>query len=205
MFTALISSPSVRDAEIKNFLGTSNSSKETRARAKDLANDIGCYHIDLNMDAIASAFTSLFTSLFPLKKLRFKSQGGSNQENLGLQNIQSRSRMVLSYLLASTLTWVRDRRNGGNLLVLGSANVDECLRGMCLSKQIFPDSIPLSRHASGVVWPFDFPKAVSLLEQLLRSRDADLEISTGYLVCISRVRILKQKLSLETCLWAAMF
>lgn len=113
-------------------IGTSNSSKETRARAKALANDIGCYHIDLNMDSIASAFTSLFTSLFPLKKLRFKSEGGSSQENLALQNIQSRSRMVLSYLLASTLTWVRGRRNGGNLLVLGSCNVDECLRGMCM-------------------------------------------------------------------------
>ena len=37
--------------------------------------------------------------------------------------------MVLAYLLASTLTIVRNRRGGGNLLVLGSANVDECLRG----------------------------------------------------------------------------
>ena len=124
----------IRYADFKFPLGTSNSSKETRTRAKALANDIGCYHIDLNMDTIASAFTSLFTSLFPLKRLRFKSEGGSSQENLALQNIQSRSRMVLSYLLASTLTWVRDRRNGGNLLVLGSCNVDECLRGKCISR-----------------------------------------------------------------------
>ena len=48
--------------------------------------------------------------------------------------------MVLSYLLASTLTMVRGRSGGGNLLVLGSANVDECLRGkqtvLCLCFQI---------------------------------------------------------------------
>lgn len=112
-----ISASTLRHAKSEFFVGTSNSSNETRTRAKALANDIGCFHIDLNMDAIASAFTSLFTSLFPFKKLRFKSEGGSNQESLALQNIQSRSRMVLSYLLASTLTWVRDRRNGGNLLV----------------------------------------------------------------------------------------
>lgn len=128
--------PLIAHAEFKIAVGTSNSSKETRARAKALANDIGSYHIDLNMDTIASAFTSLFTSIFPIKKLRFKSEGGSSQENLALQNIQSRSRMVLSYLLASTLTWVRDRRNGGNLLVLGSANVDECLRGTHMSSRL---------------------------------------------------------------------
>ena len=31
----------------------------------------------------------------------------------------------MQYLLASTLTIVRNRPGGGNLLVLGSANVDE--------------------------------------------------------------------------------
>ena len=40
---------------------------------------------------------------------------------------QARSRMVLSYLLAQLLPWTRGR--SGFLLVLGSANVDEALRG----------------------------------------------------------------------------
>ena len=35
--------------------------------------------------------------------------------------------MVLAYLLAQLMLWARDR--SGGLLVLGSANVDEALRG----------------------------------------------------------------------------
>lgn len=46
-----------------SFMGTQNSSKETRARAKQLAHDIGSYHVDLNMDKIVSGFTMLFSKL----------------------------------------------------------------------------------------------------------------------------------------------
>lgn len=49
------------------------------------------------------------------------------RENLALQNVQARIRMVLSYLFAQLMLWVRERPGG--LLVLGSANVDEALRG----------------------------------------------------------------------------
>lgn len=60
------------------------------------------------------------------KKPQFKTHGGSITENLALQNIQARSRMVLSYFLSQLLAWTRGRTGG--LLVLGSANVDEALR-----------------------------------------------------------------------------
>jgi NAD+ synthase (glutamine-hydrolysing) len=53
--------------------------------------------------------------------------GGTQTENLALQNIQARIRMVIAYMLASLLPWVRSKP--GYLLVLGSANVDEGLRG----------------------------------------------------------------------------
>jgi len=51
-----------------------------------------------------------------------------------LQNVQARLRMVLTYLLAQLLPWARARGAGRRaaprpLLVLGSANVDEALRG----------------------------------------------------------------------------
>lgn len=48
---------------------------------------------------------------------------------VALQNIQSRSRMVIAYYYAQMLPTVRQRPGGGGLLVLGSSNVDECLRG----------------------------------------------------------------------------
>lgn len=46
---------------------------------------------------------------------------------MALQNIQSRSRMVLTYFLASLE--LEERKEEGFLLVLGSANLDEALRG----------------------------------------------------------------------------
>lgn len=55
------------------------------------------------------------------------SQGGGFAEDLALQNIQARLRMVMAYLFAQLTPWCRGRR--GFLLVLGSANVDEALRG----------------------------------------------------------------------------
>lgn len=75
------------------------------------------------------------------KTPRFKSSGGTSAENLALQNIQARLRMVVAFLLAQLLPWVRGRQ--GFLLVLGSANVDELLRGYltkydCSSADINP-------------------------------------------------------------------
>jgi NAD+ synthase (glutamine-hydrolysing) len=106
------------------FMGTTNSSKETRSRAKELANDIGAYHIDLNMDTVVTTLTNLFTFVTNFQP-RFTVHGGGKTENLALQNIQARLRMVLAYLFAQLLPTVRKRRGGGGLLVLGSANVDE--------------------------------------------------------------------------------
>lgn len=69
------------------FMGTENSSKETRQRAKELAEVIGAYHVDLNMDSLVSAVVTLFQTVTG-KKPTFKVHGGTNVENLALQNIQ---------------------------------------------------------------------------------------------------------------------
>lgn len=122
------------------FMGTVNSSQETRSRAKELSKAMGAYHIDMNMDTIVTSLRELFTSITGFTA-RFRSDGGSPPENLALQNIQARLRMVLAYLLAQLLPWTRTRQ--GSLLVLGSANVDETLRGYltkydCSSADINP-------------------------------------------------------------------
>ena len=108
------------------YMGSANSSRETRKRAKRLAEQIGSDHLDINMDGLVSALESLFTRITH-RKPKFKVEGGSYQENQALQNIQARLRMVLSYLFAQMMPWVRNRE--GTLLVLGTGNVDEALRG----------------------------------------------------------------------------
>ncbi|KAJ7180584.1 hypothetical protein C8R46DRAFT_1069892 [Mycena filopes] len=122
------------------YMGTENSSAETRQRAKQLSEAIGSYHVDLNMDSIVTAVRHLF-GLVTGARPQFRAHGGTAAENLALQNIQARLRMVLAYMFAQLLPWVRGKVGG--LLVLGSANVDESLRGYltkydCSSADINP-------------------------------------------------------------------
>ncbi|KAF2704623.1 glutamine-dependent NAD(+) synthetase [Pleomassaria siparia CBS 279.74] len=118
------------------------SSSETRSRAKRLAEATGAYHLESDIDEgfkSIKGFLSTATGFDP----QFRAHGGSTTENLALQNIQARTRMVTAYYFAQMLPQVRGRKAGGSLLVLGSANVDECLRGYltkydCSSADINP-------------------------------------------------------------------
>ncbi|KAB7496421.1 Glutamine-dependent NAD(+) synthetase, partial [Armadillidium nasatum] len=122
------------------YMGTENSSAETKDRAKRFAKEIGSYHLPIVFDSIVSATLGVFsaaTGHIP----KFKVRGGTPRENQALQNVQARLRMVLAYLFAQLLLWARGR--AGGLLVLGSANVDEALRGYmtkydCSSADINP-------------------------------------------------------------------
>jgi NAD+ synthase (glutamine-hydrolysing) len=40
-----------------------NSSPTTRGRAKDLAQKIGIYHLDFDIDTVVNAITTLFTTI----------------------------------------------------------------------------------------------------------------------------------------------
>ena len=108
------------------YMATRNSSKATRNRAKQLTDQIGSYHLSVNIDSVVAALYSLFVGITG-KTPKFKVEGGTAGENNALQNIQARLRMTLAYLMAQLLPWVRGKQ--GTLLVLGSANVDESLRG----------------------------------------------------------------------------
>ena len=162
------------------FMGTENSSVETRKRSKELSNKIGSYHVDFNMDNVVTSVVSLF-EVATGKKPIFKIFGGSQIENLALQNIQARLRMVLAYLFAQLLPWVRGVKNSGGLLVLGSANVDECLRGYltkydCSSADINPiggiSKTDLKRFIAYATKEFDMP----ILDEFLNATPtAELE------------------------------
>uniref|UniRef100_H3B705 Glutamine-dependent NAD(+) synthetase n=1 Tax=Latimeria chalumnae TaxID=7897 RepID=H3B705_LATCH len=98
------------------------------------------YHINLNIDVAVKAIVGIFTVVTG-KSPQFRAHGGSSRENLALQNVQARTRMLLAYLFAQLSLWAHGKRGG--LLVLGSANVDESLRGYftkydCSSADINP-------------------------------------------------------------------
>ena len=108
------------------FMGTPYSSKETRNNAKNLAEEIGSYHKDFDITDIIGVIKNSFMKTFE-KEPKFKSEGGTYAEDLALQNIQARTRMCISYLIASLANWSRDRK--GFFLVLSSANLDEGIMG----------------------------------------------------------------------------
>ena len=108
------------------YMGTTNSSAATLNRSGKLASEVGSYHSSIKIDAAVSAIVSIFGNAFG-RTPEFISNGGTIAEDLSLQNIQARLRMVFAYFIAQLLPWVRGKK--GFLLVLGSANVDESLRG----------------------------------------------------------------------------
>ena len=108
------------------FMGTKNSSDNTTSRAKRLGESIGSYHLSIHIDLMVDAVVKVF-AMTTGRTPKFQIHGGQMTEDLALQNIQARLRMVTAYLFAQLLPWVRGR--SGFLLVLGSANVDEGLRG----------------------------------------------------------------------------
>ncbi|XP_018022782.1 glutamine-dependent NAD(+) synthetase [Hyalella azteca] len=122
------------------YMASENSSQETKKRAKTLAQQIGSYHLSIVVDTVVSAMLGVFSvSTGHLPK--FRACGGSERENVALQNVQARVRMISAYLYAQLVLWVRGRPGG--LLVLGSGNVDEALRGYmtkydCSSADINP-------------------------------------------------------------------
>uniref|UniRef100_A0A671FWD7 Glutamine-dependent NAD(+) synthetase n=1 Tax=Rhinolophus ferrumequinum TaxID=59479 RepID=A0A671FWD7_RHIFE len=122
------------------YMASENSSRETSTRAGDLAQQIGSHHISLSIDPAVRAVVGIF-SLVTGRSPLFAVHGGSSRENLALQNVQARLRMVIAYLFAQLSLWSRGARGG--LLVLGSANVDESLLGYltkydCSSADINP-------------------------------------------------------------------
>lgn len=111
------------------YMGSSGSSSEsTKNLASTLAKEVGAWHTSLDIEGVIEAILKVFESVFgSSRRPRFKVNGGTNSENLARQNVQARVRMVLAYLFAQLIPWATGKK--GSLLVLGSSNLDESLRG----------------------------------------------------------------------------
>ncbi|KFA65159.1 hypothetical protein S40285_06501 [Stachybotrys chlorohalonatus IBT 40285] len=191
------------------YMGMSKqSSTETRQRAKDLSKAIGSYHINLDIDSVYHAQKNLVQSSLGLDA-KFKVEGGTHAENLMLQNIQARTRMVTAYEFAQILPTTRELAGGGSLLVLGSANVGEALRGYmtkydCSSADINPiGSIDKAALKGFIAWArdhFDIPCLEEFLnatptaelepvtEDYTQSDEADMGLTYAELTAFGRLR-----------------
>ncbi|KAL2259149.1 hypothetical protein VTK26DRAFT_7268 [Humicola hyalothermophila] len=175
------------------------SSRETRQRARDLAGAIGSYHVNLDIDDVYEAQKKLVVNTVGFEP-RFKVEGGSVQENLTLQCLQARIRMVTAYEFGQILPTARQRPGGGSLLVLGSANVGEvsCLRGYltkydCSSADINPigsiDKADLKRFIAWAERNFDLP---CLHDFLTAVPTAELGMTYQELTIFGRLRKLNK-------------
>ena len=108
------------------YMQTKNSSESTKIRAKKLSEEIGSNHYEINIDEICESFSKSVSSTLKFEP-RFQVNGGTMTEDLALQNVQARSRMVLAYFMAQLLTVEKNIK--GYLLVLAAGNLDEGLRG----------------------------------------------------------------------------
>ncbi|XP_035219009.1 glutamine-dependent NAD(+) synthetase-like [Stegodyphus dumicola] len=160
------------------YMGTKQSSEKTCNLAKNLASEIGSYHMKIKIDVIIDAVLTVFTLVTGVTP-KFHIHGGSRRENLALQNIQARIRMIMAYFFAQLILWTRNR--SGGLLVLGSGNVDEALAGYltkydCSSADVNPigsiSKMDLKSFLKYATFQFNLP---TLSEILLSPPTAELE------------------------------
>ncbi|KAJ4306292.1 hypothetical protein N0V88_001091 [Collariella sp. IMI 366227] len=182
------------------------SSHETRQRAKGLSAAIGSYHVNLDIDDIYEAQKKLVVDTVGFEP-KFKVEGGTVQENLTLQCLQARIRMVTAYEFGQILPTARNRPGGGSLLVLGS------LRGYltkydCSSADINPigsiDKADLKRFIGWAEKDYDLPclhefltavptaELEPITENYVQSDEADMGMTYQELTIFGRLRKLNK-------------
>ena len=94
------------------YMGTENSSAETRQRAATLAAEVGAHHLDLNIDTVVAALTALFAAVTgrkPAFKVGFRACTRPDHNSLTLCAIQRPPRIfacvAADLLLLYTRCW----------------------------------------------------------------------------------------------------
>lgn len=122
------------------YMGTQHSSESTKTRAKKLAEFINSNHLEVDIKPIYDAIVETYENSIKHTP-KYKVHGGTDSEDTALQNIQSRSRMVMSYFFAQLPH--PQKNSEAKLLVLGTSNSDELATGYftkydCSSGDISP-------------------------------------------------------------------
>eukprot|EP00672_Neobodo_designis_P021687 CAMPEP_0174828262 /NCGR_PEP_ID=MMETSP1114-20130205/1222_1 /TAXON_ID=312471 /ORGANISM="Neobodo designis, Strain CCAP 1951/1" /LENGTH=765 /DNA_ID=CAMNT_0016061975 /DNA_START=45 /DNA_END=2345 /DNA_ORIENTATION=+ len=161
------------------YMPTQHSSEGTRRRAEKLAEEVGANHVEINIDGIVRAFEDAFAQVGPRPDIAAR----NTQQNIAAQNVQARSRMVLSYMCAQMMLAREhpDKPWPGNLLVLGSANLDEGIRGYytkydCSSADINPiGSLPKLLLRRFLVWAAEMEQLPTLTDIATAPASAELQ------------------------------
>eukprot|EP00742_Colponemidia_sp_Colp-10_P020140 GILJ01023440.1.p1 GENE.GILJ01023440.1~~GILJ01023440.1.p1 ORF type:complete len:540 (+),score=91.83 GILJ01023440.1:107-1621(+) len=110
------------------FMKTKFSTAPSQERAQSLAKEIGANFDVADIDPVIDAMLGCYQSMSGI----FPDVNAPNtQQNVAVQNLQCRSRMVFSYLCAQ-MNLQRKRQGDewpGSLLVIGASNLDACLAG----------------------------------------------------------------------------
>lgn len=112
-------------------LPSQNSTEKTQECAEKLSKAINSYHVTFPIDKLFEFYKQMGEN-FLNKKLQFKSEGGSTYEDICLQNIQSRNRMLLTYFLSTLIChkkYMKYNLQNEFLLTLATGNLDESVLG----------------------------------------------------------------------------
>jgi NAD+ synthase (glutamine-hydrolysing) len=109
------------------YLSSNNNTQESKNRAEAVAKEIGSSHVEGCIDDVYNSYIETFMEFTNSPKPKFFIEGGTEQEDAGLQSLQSRIRMVISYISGQLLNFSKDRK--GFLIVLGSTSLEENLVG----------------------------------------------------------------------------
>ncbi|GAW80330.1 glutamine-dependent NAD(+) synthetase [Plasmodium gonderi] len=112
-------------------LPSRNSSKNTMSYAEELSKAINSNHTIYCIDNIFDFFKNTGNN-FLMEEMKFKSEGGSMYQDLCLQNIQSRSRLLMVYFFSTLICHKRYyplNLHNEFLLTIATGNLDETITG----------------------------------------------------------------------------
>ena len=101
-------------------------SGKTKAYSADLAARLRSNHFEIPIQKVYESIKDLAESIFDTR-LNFEGQGGSLREDLALQGIQARSRLVISYISSQVIPVKYKLKSF--LIVMGTGNCSEVVRG----------------------------------------------------------------------------
>ena len=184
------------------YLSTENTSEESKIRACDAATELGATHLHGSIQEIYDSYLETFiSSTSPKSPPRFLSEGGSLCEDIALQSLQSRIRMVVSYISGQLLHFAYNRQ--GFLIVLATSSLEQNICGYftkygnssgdinpigCISK--------LDLKLMLLAISEEFPSLRRILEAEVRTElrpertyaEKDLEIGYEEIVVMARMR-----------------